>query len=81
MYDIVDLVAVIIQKENLQKILENLRKMIEIEEFPTIGQKTCSIGGTIYENGEDIHSTIKRADKAVYEAKANGRNRVEFEEF
>lgn len=70
------LILKIKSKENLQKILENLRKMIEIEEFPTIGQKTCSIGGTIYENGEDIHSTIKRADEAVYEAKANGRNMV-----
>ncbi|MCT7562546.1 diguanylate cyclase [Aliarcobacter butzleri] len=40
------------------------------------GKKTCSIGGTIYEENEDILKTIKRADEAVYEAKAAGRNKV-----
>jgi diguanylate cyclase (GGDEF)-like protein/PAS domain S-box-containing protein len=63
-------------KEDLGKALEHLRKTIEMQEFPTIGQKTCSIGGTLYKSGEDIYTSIKRADEAVYEAKESGRNKV-----
>lgn len=62
--------------QNLQKTLENLRKTIEQYDFPKIGKKTCSFGGTIYQDNEDILKTIKRADEAVYEAKAAGRNKV-----
>ena len=57
-------------------ILENIRKTIEkskIDKLPTI---TCSFGGTIYENNEQINDTIKRADEALYIAKANGKNKV-----
>ncbi|MCT7614215.1 PAS domain S-box protein [Aliarcobacter butzleri] len=63
-------------ENTLPKILENLRKAIEEYDFPKIGKKTCSIGGTIYQDNEDIIKTIKRADEAVYEAKAAGRNKV-----
>ncbi len=63
-------------ENTLSKILENLRKAIEDYDFPKIGKKTCSIGGTIYQDNEDIIKTIKRADEAVYEAKAAGRNKV-----
>lgn len=70
----------VLLKENLHKVLEHLRKVIEIEKFPTVGKVTCSIGGTIYVDGEQIKETIKRADIAVYEAKANGRNQVVIKE-
>jgi diguanylate cyclase (GGDEF)-like protein len=62
--------------EDLNKALEHLRKTIELQNFPAIGKKTCSIGATIFISGEDIYSTIKRADEAVYTAKENGRNKV-----
>lgn len=58
------------------KILESLRKSIESFNFNTVGHKTCSIGGTIYLENEDILKTIKRADDAVYKAKELGRNKV-----
>ena len=61
---------------NLQKILESLRKSIESFDFNIVGHKTCSIGGTIYLENEDILKTIKRADEAVYKAKELGRNKV-----
>lgn len=70
------LIVKIQTKADLSKVLEHLRKVIEIQNFPTVGQKTCSIGGTLYKEGEDIEQTIKRADEAVYDAKAAGRNRV-----
>ena len=70
------LILKIKQLQDLEKILQNIRKVIESENFETIGQKTCSFGGTVYKDNEDIQTTIKRADEAVYEAKENGRNRV-----
>jgi len=63
-------------EDDLNKVLEHLRKVIELVEFDTIGHKTCSIGGTIYRDEEDIQTTIKRADIAVYDAKSTGRNKV-----
>lgn len=63
-------------KEDLSKALEHIRKVIELEKFKTVGHKTCSIGGTLYQNNESIEKTIKRADEGVYEAKSNGRNQV-----
>jgi diguanylate cyclase (GGDEF)-like protein len=63
-------------KQSLQKALEHLRQAIQEQDFPTVGEKTCSIGGSIYQDGEQIQNTIKRADEAVYEAKESGRNKV-----
>lgn len=63
-------------ESDLFNVLDHLRKVIEVQDFPTIGKKTCSIGGSIYKNGEDINRTIKRADDGVYEAKSAGRNKV-----
>jgi len=66
----------ITSSKDLEKILENLRKLIEFHDFKKIGTKTCSMGATIYINGEDILKTIKRADESLYNAKKSGRNRV-----
>lgn len=70
------LILKVMTKADLFKALEHLRKVIQMQEFPVVGKKTCSIGGAIYEDGEDIQKTIKRADEAVYEAKEGGRNMV-----
>ncbi len=64
------------------KIAERLRKRIEnIEVNLTDGRQfhfTVSIGITILETFEtDLNVLIKQADIALYQAKANGRNRVE----
>ncbi|MFW1755276.1 GGDEF domain-containing protein, partial [Acinetobacter wanghuae] len=65
------------------KIAERLRKRIEnIEVNLTDGRQfhfTVSIGITILETFEtDLNVLIKQADIALYQAKANGRNRVEY---
>ena len=62
--------------ENLQKVLEHLRKSVQEHNFAPVGEKTCSIGGTFYKAGEDILFAIGRSDDAVYRAKNTGRNRV-----
>jgi len=67
-------------KDDLQRALEHIRKVISMQNFDKVGKKTCSIGGTIYQPDEAITKTIKRADEAVYEAKARGRDQVVIEE-
>lgn len=61
---------------SLDKALEHIRRVIEIEKFETVGKITCSFGASIYNGLEDIEKTIKRADEAVYYSKRGGRNRV-----
>lgn len=63
-------------QKDLEKKLEHLKRTIEEAFFFEINNITCSIGGTIYQDNENILKTIKRADEAVYEAKAAGRNKV-----
>lgn len=62
--------------KDIEKILENLRNSIEFHNFQKVGNKTCSIGATIYKDDEDILKTIKRADESLYQAKNSGRNKV-----
>ena len=66
-----------VSSENGLKIaLENLRKIIENSKIDNLPEITCSFGGTLYEKNEPINNTIKRADEALYMAKAAGRNKV-----
>ncbi len=58
----------------LQTALEHIRQVIAAEPFEGVGSLTCSIGGTLYREGEEIGETIKRADEALYLAKERGRN-------
>lgn len=46
----------------------------------SLGVITCSVGVASYRLGEAIGDLIDRADKALYRAKQNGRNRVTAEE-
>jgi diguanylate cyclase (GGDEF)-like protein/PAS domain S-box-containing protein len=63
-------------KEALELVLEKLRNTIENSKFKNLPKITCSFGGTLYENDENIIETIKRADMALYTAKANGKNKI-----
>lgn len=55
---------------------EKFRLAIEEYVFKEIGHVTCSFGVSQYIQGDSITSLIHRADKAMYQAKLNGRNRV-----
>ena len=61
---------------DLYKILDSLRKTVEEERLPVIGNITISIGASIHSNLETFEETIKRADKNLYSSKENGRNQV-----
>lgn len=55
---------------------ERLRGNVEGFGFPRVGCITVSVGFTEVRPGDTPSSAFERADKAVYHAKQNGRNRV-----
>jgi diguanylate cyclase (GGDEF)-like protein len=59
--------------------LERIRSAVaaaRYKDLPAEFVATVSIGVAEYRHGEDADEAIKRADAAVYEAKAGGRNRI-----
>ncbi len=56
--------------------LERFRQLFAAYEFPQIGAKTVSIGVVGIDPGDTVANVVVRADKALYYAKNNGRNRV-----
>jgi diguanylate cyclase (GGDEF)-like protein/PAS domain S-box-containing protein len=63
-------------EENAENLAEKLRCAIENYDFDLPVKITASFGVTQYIHGETSEQMIKRADKAMYQAKENGRNRV-----
>ena len=57
---------------------EKLRMEIQAQEFPKVGRQSASFGVAMFRSGETLPETIARADAALYKAKQDGRNRVEF---
>jgi len=56
---------------------ERIRKAIEAVELDKIGHITASLGVATYlEHSEDINELLEITDRAMYESKRNGRNRV-----
>ncbi len=62
--------------EQAAVLAENLRYIIERENFAEVGKKTISIGVSCFKEGLSIGDVIEQADKALYEAKKTGRNKV-----
>lgn len=57
-------------------VAEKLRVAVYALDVPPVTRLTSSFGVTHYEEGDSIEGMIARADSALYEAKASGRNRV-----
>ena len=66
-------------KEEAVILAEKLRKNIEKYRFNKIGKLTCSFGVVTLKENDNLDTIILRVDKKLYEAKLNGRNRVEVE--
>ena len=71
---------IVLNSDNLtiaQSISEKIRKEIENFHFTTVKKITVSIGVSNFKNKEqEFENILKNADKALYEAKESGRNRV-----
>jgi diguanylate cyclase (GGDEF)-like protein len=55
---------------------DRLRVMIASRSYPALGTVTCSLGVAQALPGEEVDRVLRRADSALYQAKASGRNRV-----
>ena len=62
------------------KTSELLRHCVQKTEHKTAGKVTVSFGVTQFKDDDTMESLFKRCDEALYLAKENGRNRVEFKE-
>ena len=60
------------------KLSENLKELIEKSQFETKYSITISIGVSTFDENLSQEELLKLADNALYKAKKNGRNRVEF---
>lgn len=56
--------------------LDRLRRVVEAYPMPQVGRITISVGFTDVRAGDTPAAAFERADRAVYQAKQDGRNRV-----
>jgi PAS domain S-box/diguanylate cyclase (GGDEF) domain len=56
---------------------EHLRKAVEKYPFTTAGRVTISLGVSAFKTDSSPETIVSQADTALYQAKENGRNRVE----
>lgn len=67
--------------ENAVKVADRIKNIIENREMKIdkhIVKVTVSIGVTQIRQGDNLYSIYERVDRALYKAKNNGKNRVEF---
>ncbi|MCD7100100.1 GGDEF domain-containing protein [Stenotrophomonas sp. MMGLT7] len=74
------IVLVAVTEQRAQAIAESLRKQIAATQVPVTDAQvlaiTASIGVAMYDGHPDYERLMSRADAAMYEAKANGRDQV-----
>jgi diguanylate cyclase (GGDEF)-like protein len=62
--------------DQAQQLAEKLRRLISETPFDPVGRITSSFGVTEYHPPETADAWLDRADRALYRAKTDGRNRV-----
>lgn len=60
----------------MTRLAQKLRKVIEQHRFSNGSPVTASFGVTQYHPGETLDELIQRSDRALYQAKEDGRNRI-----
>lgn len=66
------------EPEGVRTLAENIRQTVERKEFTLAGKLTVSIGISDFREHDNIDTWMKRVDEALYLAKGNGRNCVEY---
>ncbi|MCR5743946.1 MAG: GGDEF domain-containing protein [Lachnospiraceae bacterium] len=61
---------------SMAEMAEEVREIVFSTDFPVVGQITCSIGVTELGENDSPDDTFNRMDKALYQAKTDGRNCV-----
>ncbi len=64
------------EKEGALRMAERCRHAVADTLFDEVGPVTISLGVTCYQEGDNERRFFKRADDALYQAKAEGKNRV-----
>jgi len=62
--------------EGAQSCAERIRTRCEAARFPGVPRVTITVGVATYAKKEPVTALLARADKALYEGKSGGRNRV-----
>ncbi|MEW6551006.1 MAG: diguanylate cyclase [Campylobacterota bacterium] len=62
---------------SVEQLVKKLQTKLSQTSFAPVERLTCSFGITIYHNGDNDETIVKRADQALYISKENGRNRYE----
>ncbi len=65
-------------KRGIIDMANKLRAAVENHQFSVTGQQTASFGATTIHEEDNLQQLILRADKAMYQAKHQGRNQVIF---
>lgn len=65
-----------LSEQDVVNVAERLRNSINRDLFPPVGKLTASGGATSRREDDTLESLIERADKALYQAKLNGRDQV-----
>jgi len=60
-----------------KEVSEKINIVLSQADFKPAGKVTVSIGITQVVEGDTNESMVKRSDQALYQAKNNGRNRIE----
>jgi len=63
--------------EGARVLAERIRDTVAWHQFPGVGNVTISLGVAPWKKGDSRNTMINRADRYMYLAKQNGRNRVE----
>ena len=58
------------------QVARKLKSLIEQTQFPQVGKVTASCGVAQYQFEKTVSDFVDKADQALYQAKASGRNRV-----
>lgn len=73
-----EFVIICVESKNTDtlSLLQRLKDAIQAHQFKEVGSKTLSAGLTQYQPGDNLETLLKRADLALYKAKAQGRNTI-----